>query len=185
MQQAFKAPPGAAGARVVAAELLDQLLLAVDNPQPALDLALGWEPAPALAGRLKRSAARGRDRPCAWWASFVTIVRNRLIVAERVLCAIGTRADPRAGHLCVSALHAMIAKVPEARMADSTTTQLTITIDSERLERLRRRAVLLGFTTDEYVRKGIDALLIEPDEQFAELLHEMLVEDAELFLRLA
>jgi hypothetical protein len=70
-------------------------------------------------------------------------------------------------------------------MADSTTTQLTITIDSERLAKLRRRAVLLGFTTDEYVLKGIDALLIEPDEQFVELLHEMLVEDADLFRRLA
>jgi hypothetical protein len=79
----------------------------------------------------------------------------------------------------------MITSVPEARMADSTTTQLTITIDSGRLEKLRRRAVLLGFTTDEYVLKGIDALLIEPDEQFAELLHEMLVEDADLFRRLA
>jgi hypothetical protein len=70
-------------------------------------------------------------------------------------------------------------------MAELVTTELTIKIDVQRLEKLRRRAALLGFTTDEYVLKGINTLLIDPEEHFAELLHEMLVEDAELFRRLA
>jgi hypothetical protein len=44
---------------------------------------------------------------------------------------------------------------------------------------------LLGVTTTEYVLKGIDTLLTMPEERFAELLKEMLEEDAELFRRLA
>jgi hypothetical protein len=43
-------------------------------------------------------------------------------------------------------------------MAELVTTELTIKIDVQRLEKLRRWAALLGFTTDEYVLKGTNHL---------------------------
>ena len=41
MQQLLKALRGAAGAEIVPAELLSQLLVAVDDPEPAPNLRLG------------------------------------------------------------------------------------------------------------------------------------------------
>jgi hypothetical protein len=70
-------------------------------------------------------------------------------------------------------------------MSEIATEELTIKIGGQRLEKIRRQASLLGVTTTEYVLKGIDTLLTMPEERFAELLKEMLEEDAELFRRLA
>jgi hypothetical protein len=70
MQQVLKALVRAARAGVVAAELLDQLLLAVHDPHASLHVRLGGVAAATLAGALKSAADRGDDRsrrgPCAW-----------------------------------------------------------------------------------------------------------------------
>ena len=51
MQQRLKRLAGAADAGVVAAELLDQLLAAVDDPVALLDLGLRWEALTTFAAR--------------------------------------------------------------------------------------------------------------------------------------
>src|SRR5688500_14077819 len=53
MQHFLKPLVGAAGARVVAAELFEQFLVAVDDADAALDVRLGGVAAAALAGALK------------------------------------------------------------------------------------------------------------------------------------
>jgi hypothetical protein len=58
MQQFLKAPPGAAGARVVAAKFLDQFLVAVDDPDAALDARFGWIALAAFAAYFKSSSPR-------------------------------------------------------------------------------------------------------------------------------
>jgi hypothetical protein len=58
MQHFLKAAARAAGAGIVAAELLVQLFVAVDDALAALDMGLGGEPTAAFAAALKRSAAR-------------------------------------------------------------------------------------------------------------------------------
>jgi hypothetical protein len=58
MQHFLKPAAGVAGAEVVAAELLDQLLLAVDDPETALHARLGRIALPALAAPLKSSGPR-------------------------------------------------------------------------------------------------------------------------------
>jgi hypothetical protein len=58
MQQFLKPLVRSARAGVVAAELLEQLLVAVDDADAALDVRLGRVAAAALAGALKRRAGR-------------------------------------------------------------------------------------------------------------------------------
>lgn len=68
MQHFLKSLPGTARAAVVAAELLDQLLLAaMDEAQPALDARLAWEALTPL-GRPLESRAGRRDRRCVSWS---------------------------------------------------------------------------------------------------------------------
>jgi hypothetical protein len=55
MQQFLKTPPGAAGAGVVAAEFLDQLFVAMDDPLAALDARFGWIAFAAFAAHFKSS----------------------------------------------------------------------------------------------------------------------------------
>src|SRR5688500_8601257 len=58
MQHFLKLAGGAAGAEVVAAELFEQLFVAVDDPLAALDARLGRIASPALAAHFKRSGPR-------------------------------------------------------------------------------------------------------------------------------
>jgi hypothetical protein len=58
MQHFLKAPPGFAGAGVIAAEFFEQLFVAVDDPQTALYARLGGIALAAFAARLKRSGPR-------------------------------------------------------------------------------------------------------------------------------
>jgi hypothetical protein len=58
MQQFLKTPPGMAWAGVVAAEFLDQLFVAVDDPDAALDARFGWIALPAFAAHFKSSGPR-------------------------------------------------------------------------------------------------------------------------------
>ena len=60
MQQFLKSAAGLARARVVATELLDQLLVAVDRAFAALDARFGGEALPSLTGGLESSCRRGR-----------------------------------------------------------------------------------------------------------------------------
>jgi len=57
MQQFLKPAGGTARTWIVAAEFLDQFLVAVNNAYSALHLRLGWESSTALAGALEK-----RDR---------------------------------------------------------------------------------------------------------------------------
>src|SRR5687767_14412984 len=61
MQQRLKSLPRSARARIVAAELLDQFLVAMDEPQPALDPRLTREALTPLRGDLE---SRGGRRFC-------------------------------------------------------------------------------------------------------------------------
>ena len=72
-QQRLKAPPGAAGAGIVAAEFFGQLFLAVDDPLPALDVRLGWIAPSAFAAALKRSLSARRQKRC----PFMVLLRSR------------------------------------------------------------------------------------------------------------
>jgi hypothetical protein len=56
MQQFLKPAGGAARARIIPTEFLDQFLVAVNNAHSALHLRLGWEPSTALAGALEKRA---------------------------------------------------------------------------------------------------------------------------------
>jgi hypothetical protein len=58
MQQFLKTPPGAAGAGVVAAEFLEQLFVAVDDPHSTLDARFGWIAFTAFAAYFKSSGPR-------------------------------------------------------------------------------------------------------------------------------
>jgi hypothetical protein len=58
MQQFLKTPPGTAGAGVVAAEFLDQLFVAVDDPYSAFDARFGWIAFAAFAAYFKSSGPR-------------------------------------------------------------------------------------------------------------------------------
>jgi hypothetical protein len=64
-------------------------------------------------------------------------------------------------------------------------TELTITIDAQKLELLRQRADMLGLSTSELVLKTIDDLLSVPEEEFITLVQEILRENAELATWLA
>lgn len=59
MQHRLKAPPGTAGAGVVAAELFAELFLAADNPPAVLRVGFGRETPSAFARNLE-SKAGGR-----------------------------------------------------------------------------------------------------------------------------
>jgi len=56
MQQWLKSPPRSAHARIVAAELLAQFLVAVDDAVAALDARLGRVAPTALAGPVRRES---------------------------------------------------------------------------------------------------------------------------------
>lgn len=58
MQQFLKPPARAAGAEVVAPELLHELLLSADHAEPELDTRLGRESLPSLATGLERKGGR-------------------------------------------------------------------------------------------------------------------------------
>jgi hypothetical protein len=58
MQHFLKPARGAAGAEVIAAELFEQLFVAVHDPLAALDARLGRIAFPALAAHFKRSGPR-------------------------------------------------------------------------------------------------------------------------------
>lgn len=58
MQQFLKTPPGSAGAGVVAAELFEQLFVAVNDPDAALDARFGWVAFAAFAAYFKSSGRR-------------------------------------------------------------------------------------------------------------------------------
>jgi hypothetical protein len=59
MQHFLKTPPGAAGAGIVAAELLDELFVAVHDPDPALYARFGGISLPAFAADFKSRIPRG------------------------------------------------------------------------------------------------------------------------------
>jgi hypothetical protein len=59
MQQRLKSAPGAAWARVVAAELLDELFVTAYYSLPALDARFGWEAFATLASDLESTRPRG------------------------------------------------------------------------------------------------------------------------------
>jgi hypothetical protein len=67
MQHFLKAAVRPARARVVAAELLDEFLVTVDDAEAALHVRLGREAATTLTGALESTAGRSADRGrCAW-----------------------------------------------------------------------------------------------------------------------
>jgi hypothetical protein len=58
MQQFLKTPPGLARAWIVAAQFLEQLFVAVDDPHSAFDARFGWIASPAFAAHFKSSGPR-------------------------------------------------------------------------------------------------------------------------------
>jgi hypothetical protein len=56
-------PSGSARTWIIAAELFDELLIAVHEPETAFDLRLGWEAVSTLAGDLKSTVGR-----CVWFS---------------------------------------------------------------------------------------------------------------------
>ncbi len=69
MQQFLKAASRAAWAWIVAAELLLELFVAVDDLSPPLDVRFGGEALAALARSLKSARARRSLLACAWSTS--------------------------------------------------------------------------------------------------------------------
>lgn len=69
MQQALKPASGAAWTQIVAAELLGQLDIAMNEPPSTLDVGFGWEGLPPLTRDAEsRGGFRNRDA-CAWHTS--------------------------------------------------------------------------------------------------------------------
>jgi hypothetical protein len=62
----LKAASGAAGTWVVTAELLDQVLLAVDDPGSPFDLRFGWEASPAFARPLESALRLAAKMTLGW-----------------------------------------------------------------------------------------------------------------------
>jgi len=58
----FESLAGAAGAEVVAAQLLDELFVAMHDPPAALDARFGGEAPPALAHRLDENGSSSWSR---------------------------------------------------------------------------------------------------------------------------
>jgi hypothetical protein len=67
MQHFLKAFVRSTGARIVAAKLLDELLIPMDNPHAALYVRFRWEPAPALTHRLESKAVQRTARVRVAW----------------------------------------------------------------------------------------------------------------------
>ena len=63
-QHRLNTPAGTARAKVVATELLDEFLIAVDDPMAAFDLGLGREP----RRRLLIGSKKTPDLGSRWWA---------------------------------------------------------------------------------------------------------------------
>jgi hypothetical protein len=53
-QQFLKSTPGSTGARIVPSKFFQEFLVAIDNPETALDVRFGWESFAALATALER-----------------------------------------------------------------------------------------------------------------------------------
>src|ERR1700681_32244 len=77
MQQALKSSSGAAGAQIVATELLGELDVAMDEAPAALHPGFRGERFPPLTGDLESNGGlRNRDA-CAWHASIKKAARRR------------------------------------------------------------------------------------------------------------
>ena len=88
MQQALKPASGAARAQVVAAELLGELDVAVDETPAALDAGLGGIGLPPLRRDVESRGGRRNRDACAWHASILKRGRD-----GRAGCGIIERAD--------------------------------------------------------------------------------------------
>jgi hypothetical protein len=73
MQQFLKTVTGFAGARIVTTELLNELLISVDKPTPALHMRLGGEPFASLSSDLK-SPPSVQIRLVFSWHTFLSAV---------------------------------------------------------------------------------------------------------------
>jgi antitoxin FitA len=64
-------------------------------------------------------------------------------------------------------------------------TTITIPLSDEHLARLRAWAEQTGLTPEEVLRRRVEELLEEPDEQFRQAADHVLKKNAELYRRLA
>jgi hypothetical protein len=64
-------------------------------------------------------------------------------------------------------------------------TAITIPLSDERLARLRAWAEQAGLTPEEFLRRHVEQLLEQPDEEFRQAAAHMLRKNAELYRRLA
>ena len=62
---------------------------------------------------------------------------------------------------------------------------LTITLSEDRLARLKEIAAQFNVSAEELARVGIEELLKQPDEKFAQAVEYLLTKNAELYHRLA
>src|SRR5262245_30554716 len=88
MQHRLKAPSGPAGARIFAAEALEQVLVAVNHLVAALDVRLGRVALLTLAAWLESRPGRGSDCGVAWatscgFAGLYRQVSRRSVPLER------------------------------------------------------------------------------------------------------
>lgn len=64
-------------------------------------------------------------------------------------------------------------------------TMITIPLTEERLARLKSWADQTGLTPEEFLRRHVEQLLEQPNEQFREAAAYVLQKNAELYRRLA
>jgi hypothetical protein len=62
---------------------------------------------------------------------------------------------------------------------------LTITLSEERFARLKEIATRFNVSAEDLARVGIEELLKQPDEKFAQAVEYLLTKNAELYRRLA
>lgn len=64
-------------------------------------------------------------------------------------------------------------------------TTITIPLSDERLAQLRSWAEQTGLTPEEFLRRRVEKLLEQPDEQFRQAADYVMKKNAELYRRLA
>ena len=80
MQQRLKTPPGTAGARVVATQLLEEIFGPSHHPVAALDARLGWEAFSALTRDLESTRLRVVYIWFAWGTSIALGIEGARII---------------------------------------------------------------------------------------------------------
>lgn len=64
-------------------------------------------------------------------------------------------------------------------------TTITISLPNDRLRALEKKSAILNLSPEEFVRLSIEELISRPNEEFQQVMRDVLKKNAELYKRLA